>query len=293
MGHSDKSNLDVDVYMPGLDCYASMAQYLCPKKKQKSEHLSSITLAYLHAKRGIKKPKHVKRLRVLFDSGCSATLVNVSAVRKLKKKLDKTTKWTTKAGSFKTTQTCKLKFILPEFHANCEIHCKAYVEDFLRSCYDIIIGRDLLHELGVDLLFSQATMVWDNAEVPMRSLDYFDQQSVDDMENEIMYLHDPLTTEAERIQTILDAKYAPADLDAIVQECNSLNKDEQAQLLSLLKRFEHVFDGTLGTWKTDPVDLELKESSGKPYHAKPYPVPHSQEKQLQEEVDRLCKQGIM
>jgi hypothetical protein len=27
----------------------------------------------------------------------------------------------------------------------------------------------------------------------------------------------------------------------------------------------------MGTWKTDPIQLELKDPNAKPYHAKPYP----------------------
>jgi hypothetical protein len=55
----------------------------------------------------------------------------------------------------------------------------------------------------------------------------------------------------------------------------------------LLKKLEHLFDGTLGNWRTDPVDLELKNKIEKSYHARPNPVPHSQELQLKEEVQKL------
>jgi hypothetical protein len=44
------------------------------------------------------------------------------------------------------------------------------------------------------------------------------------------------------------------------------------------QKYEDLFDGLLGTWKTDPIQLELKDPNVKPYPAKPYPVPHSQEK---------------
>jgi hypothetical protein len=54
-----------------------------------------------------------------------------------------------------------------------------------------------------------------------------------------------------------------------------------------------LFDGTLGSWNTDPIELELKEADTKPYHAKPYPVPHSQEKQLKEEIARLISFGVL
>ena len=69
--------------------------------------------------------------------------------------------------------------------------------------------------------------------------------------------------------TIFENKYCPADLNKIVAECTHLNSNEQGQLLQLLQRYEDLFDGTLGTWQTDPVDLELKEPNVKPHHSKP------------------------
>ena len=79
----------------------------------------------------------------------------------------------------------------------------------------------------------------------------------------------------------------------MVEECKHLTAPEQRQLLLLLQKFEHLFDGTLDTWNTDPVDLELKEPDTKPYHARPYPVPHSQEKKLRAEIERLCTYGVL
>ena len=106
-------------------------------------------------------------------------------------------------------------------------------------------------------------------------------------------MHDPETTEAQRIQDILDAKYCKADLEQLSQECDQLDKEEQQKLLKLLQKYEQLFDGTVGTWNTEPVDLILKDPNCPPYHAKLYPVPHSQEQKLKDEVNRLCEQGIL
>jgi hypothetical protein len=64
----------------------------------------------------------------------------------------------------------------------------------------------------------------------------------------------------------------------IVEECTHLDKAETRQLLLLLQKYEDQFDGSLGTWKTDPIQLELKDPNARPYHAKQYPVLHSQKK---------------
>jgi hypothetical protein len=99
--------------------------------------------------------------------------------------------------------------------------------------------------------------------------------------------------DAERIQGIIESKYTPADLSKIVEECTHLEQSERRQLLHLLQKYEDLFDGSLGIWKTDPIQLELKDPNVKPYHAKPYPVPHSQEKRLRDEIRQLCDYGVL
>jgi hypothetical protein len=55
--------------------------------------------------------------------------------------------------------------------------------------------------------------------------------------------------------------------------------------------FEELFNGTLGDWKTGPDSFELKEGA-KPYHGRPYPVPHICKKTIRE-LNRLCELGVM
>jgi hypothetical protein len=297
MGHSLISNEMLNVYTNDwtLECYVSMAEMLRPKKKVEKHDLSTITLGHLHSKHNIFKTKHQKRLKILFDTGCGATLIHHSLVRRLKQKDDKPSNWSTKAGSFKTTKTCKVHFTLPAFHEKRNISWTAYVDntDKLTSRYDMIIGRDLISELGMTFRFDTLMMEWDNATTPMIDPCMFCDELIDDLENEILYMHDPDTTEAERIQAILDAKYCPADLRTIMDKCNQLEIEVQQKWIALLQNFEHLFDGTVGTWHTEPVNIELKEPDAKPYHAKLYPVPHSQTVKLKEEVARLCELGII
>jgi hypothetical protein len=85
-------------------------------------------------------------------------------------------------------------------------------------------------------------------------------------------MHDPTTTDAARIQEIMDVKYALADNNEMVSKCDHLTNNERSYLKMLLQKFETLFDGTLGTWDTEPIDLELNDPEAKPYHARPYPV---------------------
>jgi hypothetical protein len=116
----------------------------------------------------------------------------------------------------------------------------------------MIIGRDLLHEVGIDLLLSLGVMKWDNATVPMRDPSQLRDISIDDFEDEIFSIHDPTTTDAARIQEIMDVKYAPADINEMVSKCYHLTNTERSNLKMLLQKFESLFDGTLvGTGGTE------------------------------------------
>jgi hypothetical protein len=72
----------------------------------------------------------------------------------------------------------------------------------------------------------------------------------DDFEDEICSMHDPTTTDAARIQEIMDVKYAPADINEMVSKCDHLTNTERSNLKMLLQKFETLFHGTLDTWDT-------------------------------------------
>src|SRR5687767_13514466 len=118
MDNNSQSNLesfDICTESQMIDYYVSLAEMLRPKKKAKKKHLSTITLGYLHTKRGSLQSKYQKRIKILFDTGCRATLIHHSLIKNLKSRKENPSNWPTKAGSFKTTKTCKVKFTLPSF----------------------------------------------------------------------------------------------------------------------------------------------------------------------------------
>ena len=91
----------------------------------------------------------------------------------------------------------------------------------------------------------------------------------------------------------LDAKYEKADIPAIIREnCFHLNASDREKLLSVLLRFELLFNGTLGDWNLPPVSFELKEGM-KPYHGRPYPIPHVHKAILMKEIKRLCNIRVL
>jgi hypothetical protein len=135
-------------------------------------------------------------------------------------------------------------------------------------------------------------MTWDEATIPMKEYGsistlhaadtYCDEIFTTDIENEV-------TTQMTQI---LDAKYEKADLAKVVADSEHLTTDEQSKLLAVLRRYEKIFDGGLGLWKTTPVKLELKPDAV-PYHARPYPIPRSREATTRKEIERLCSIGVL
>src|SRR5687768_14853590 len=119
MGHSISSNQELNVYEntpDDLECYASMATIFRPiKKATTTPTLSTITLGILQSKKNSFKLKHQKRVKILFDTGCGTSLIHHSLVGKFPLQTDRLSNWSTKAGSFRTTKTCKLNFYTSSF----------------------------------------------------------------------------------------------------------------------------------------------------------------------------------
>ena len=61
---------------------------------------------------------------------------------------------------------------------------------------------------------------------------------------------------------------------------------QRNSLLKLLQKFEDLFGGTLGTWKIDPVDFELKYDMNT-ICSRLYPVPTVHEEMFKNEFGLL------
>jgi hypothetical protein len=84
-----------------------------------------------------------------------------------------------------------------------------------------------------------------------------------------------------------------ADLQVIVRDdCKHLSADQQKKLLQLLKKYQSLFNVTLGDWKTKPVSFQLKEGVSL-YHVQAFPVPKIHKDTIKKEGERLCKLGVL
>jgi hypothetical protein len=94
---------------------------------------------------------------------------------------------------------------------------------------------------------------------------------------------------------ILDAEYKPENLDDVIKTCENLHVEEQHQLKTLLQKYEHLFDGTLGEFNMEPISIQLMDPNCKPIHVRACTVPRSVEQQLQQckEIVRLVDIGVL
>ncbi|GFH50707.1 hypothetical protein CTEN210_07183 [Chaetoceros tenuissimus] len=161
----------------------------------------------------------------------------------------------------------------------------------------MIIGRDLLNKLKIDLRHSDKTIKWNDVLVPMKSFsDIWEAKHPTRQEMRATFLRSvelkATQEETERVTKILDANYEKADLEEVVASATSLNREQKRKLLKTLKKFESLFDGTLGRWKTDPVKIQLKEGA-KAVNCRWYPVPKINKETYKKELERLVKIGVL
>jgi hypothetical protein len=57
-------------------------------------------------------------------------------------------------------------------------------------------------------------------------------------------------------------------------------------------KYESLFKGTLGDWRTKPVSSQLREGVS-PYHSQVFPLSKIHKDTIIKEVERLCKMGVL
>ena len=83
---------------------------------------------------------------LVHQSQIKKSYTNATKLSKINK--IKTNKWSTKAGTFYTITMDKSKLKLPEYNQTMEISVESHLTDKSLN-YDLILGRDILHKLGI------------------------------------------------------------------------------------------------------------------------------------------------
>jgi Aspartyl protease len=187
-------------------------------------------LAFARFNTKLGKPAPVT-IRVLLDSGASEWLINAKYVKHLrvKKASKSSTVWSTPAGEMKTLLVSQVK--APQFTIP-----KLQEKKLLEWNLHVIIGRDIMNVLGINIQFSDSTVHWENASMPFKPVN-----ATVDTE---YHIAEPMAVEdtTEQIRKILDAKYQATDLEKVCSAQSHLEYQQQQKLFDLLDKFSDLFN---------------------------------------------------
>ena len=172
-------------------------------------------------------------------------------------------------------------FSFPELHTNKLINQSLHVVDLNIDRYDIIIGHYLIIYIGIGIHVVDMTIHWDDSAILWHNM-YSTKNDV----FALSHYNAPLNSETKIMKRILDDKYSKADHKTIAEISTNIYPQERNELYTLLKKYESLFDGNLGTWHVKPCDIKLKPDA-EPYHGKPFPVPRIHEFTFKQELDQL------
>ena len=140
--------------------------------------------------------------------------------------------WETQAGKFTTSKKVNVDFCLPKFSATKIVVWECHVDESTNGTYDIILGRDLLIPLGLDLKFSENVIIggegpYEGCSSPMVDISNYGFKSITDRtvkpEESFVNLYADKCLESEseisstrRMRRILDAKCENDDLNKVM-----------------------------------------------------------------------------
>ncbi len=208
-----------------------------------------------------------KTIRVLIDSGSSGDLLfmkkgSSKCISVVKRVVPQS--WGTSNGTFITDRVGDIEISFVEYSASKKVCLQPDIVDYSLGdqapMYDLIIGKQTMHNLGVKLDFQVKTITIDEILLPMRNIVNLQLKPriTRALRENICFAQKPISTRSatKRMVKILDAKYKKADLPAIIREnCSHLTASNREKLLSVLLKFESLFNGALGDWKLPPVSL--------------------------------------
>ncbi len=255
-----------------------------------------------HHRQGSNKQYKQKLVPVLLDSGSDGDLVFINKVKPILLPSSKRLVpqlWNTLNGMFQTKRKAEIKLNFFEYSNRKRYLAEPDIVEYNKTNkpqYDLILGVKTMKKYGIILDFKDKMITVDKVKLPMQNINYLQGSStLSALKLNLSLATEPKSTQeaTKRVRRILDAKYQKADLQAIVKDkCNHLSADQQKKLLQLLQKYESLFDGTIGDWKTKLVSFQLKEGVS-PYHGQAFPVPKVHKETIIKEVERLCKLVVL
>ena len=111
----------------------------------------------------------------------------------------------------------------------------------------MIIGNDILHDLGIDLMFSKERIRWGNPKnpfdydsIPINTLGMLSDEETCHMTYDLHTTSPILQSEEKRQRIILDANYSKVDINDMINGLD-IAKASKTKLKQILNKFPTLF----------------------------------------------------
>jgi hypothetical protein len=154
--------------------------------------------------------------------------------------------WGTSNGTFVTDKVGNIEISFVEYLASKKVRLQPDIVEYSPGdqapMYDLKIGKQTMHNLGVELDFQEGTITIDKILLPMRNIANLQLKLriTRALRENTCFAQEPISTRSatRHMVNILDAKYDKADLPAIIRGNRShLTASDREKLLSVLLKF--------------------------------------------------------
>ena len=116
------------------------------------------------------------------------------------------------------------------------------------SAYDIILERDAMQALGINIGCSTKTISWNWIKIPFKPANYFSDASYDMSfaAEDDPWEENEATKAGYKSTKILHSKYEKISPEEVADQQKHLTKEQRKQLAELLSRYNNLFSGKLG-----------------------------------------------
>jgi hypothetical protein len=234
----------------------------------------------------------------LLDTGSTRTWIQRHLVQEIPTRTTPPTRSSTLCGTLESSEVVDCEeTVFPDLSMSKRVgsfEARVFERDVR---YDMIIGRDLLNQLGIIINYNTKSIHWDDEETPMLSgdeLNFLSQgplQLRDALLSKFLYSEENLSDD-EFTAEIQAARYGRVAINDVVSKATHLTLEQQQDLKDLLQEFPKLFSGELGRFTGELVHIDIQPDA-KPVHKRHYPVARIHEKVFKDEIDRLVSIGVL
>jgi hypothetical protein len=167
--------------------------------------------------------------------------------------------------------------------------------------YDVILGHDVMAAARMIICCETRTIRWGGMSWNLLGTTTFHNRIETSCPDTTSEIGNDCYTVQLTSKEILSSKYEAVDTQSIAEKQTHLTERQRTELSQLLKHFTTLFSGKLGCYPHETVRLEPNDKA-KPFHHRPYPVPHVHLYVLSRRVvltdafqafqDQLCLVGV-